>query len=205
MSHPEMVLPAADMEQLALTLFDIGAVKLGQFRLHSGRISPIYLDLRILPSFPQALKLATAVYCTLLQPLTFDLLAAAPLAGLPLGTAVCLVMEKPLIYPRKTPKSHGTGKDVEGVWEVGQTAVIIDDLITSGDSVLEAIAAIKATGLHVHHAVVLVDREQGGRQTLEKQGYQTHAAITLSYLFAVLEKHERITAEQRAKLLQALK
>lgn len=199
-----MILPEPNIEALALTLFDIGAVQLGQFRLHSGRLSPIYMDLRILPSYPAALRLATAVYCQLLQNLSFDVLAAAPLAGLPLGTAVCLATDTPLVYPRKTPKSHGTGKDVEGVWEVGQTAVVIDDLITSGESILQAIAALKAAGLHVNDAIVLIDREQGGRKTLEEQGYHTHAAMSLAHLLAILESRERITAEQRAKVLQSL-
>lgn len=199
-----MILPEPNIEALALTLFDIGAVQLGQFRLHSGRLSPIYMDLRILPSYPAALRLATAVYCQLLQNLSFDVLAAAPLAGLPLGTAVCLATDTPLVYPRKTPKSHGTGKDVEGVWEVGQTAVVIDDLITSGESILQAIAALKAAGLHVNDAIVLIDREQGGRKTLEEQGYHTHAAMSLARLLAILESRERITAEQRAKVLQSL-
>ena len=199
-----MILPEPNIEALALTLFDIGAVQLGQFRLHSGRLSPIYMDLRILPSYPAALRLATAVYCQLLKNLSFNVLAAAPLAGLPLGTAVCLATDTPLVYPRKTPKSHGTGKDVEGVWEVGQTAVVIDDLITSGESILQAIAALKAAGLHVNDAIVLIDREQGGRKTLEEQGYHTHAAMSLAHLLAILESRERITAEQRAKVLQSL-
>ncbi len=199
-----MELPEPDLEQFALTLFDIGAVRLGQFRLHSGLDSPIYLDLRMLVSYPAALRLATAVYQRLLSELDFDLLAAAPMAGLPLGTAVCLAMDKPLIYPRKTAKSYGTGKGIEGAYMVGQTAVVIDDLVTSGDSILQAIVALKAAGLHVRDAVVLVDREQGGMDTLREAGYQPHAAVTIRQLLNTLEIHQRITARDRAKVLQNL-
>ena len=191
-------------EQLALTLFDIGAVKLGKFKLHSGRTSHIYLDLRVLVSFPAALRQATAVYQGVLNELTFDLLAAAPLAGLPLGTALCLAMDKPLIYPRKTSKSYGTGKSVEGVWTVGETAVVIDDLITSGDSLLEAIVSLKTAGLRVNDAVVLIDRQQGGAQTLFDAGYRLHAAMSLSYLLDVLETHKRITVRQRQRVVDSL-
>lgn len=198
-------LPVAQLEALALTLFDIGAVRLGQFKLHSGRTSPIYLDLRLLISYPEALRQATAVYQTILAQLHFDLLAAAPMAGLPLGTALCLELNMPLIYPRKTAKSYGTGKAIEGKWAVGQTAVVIDDLITSGDSILQAIASLKAAGLVVKDAVVLVDREQEGAETLRSQGYKLHTAITLTHLLAILESHERITARQRAKVLKSLK
>lgn len=191
-------------EQLALTLFDIGAVKLGKFKLHSGRTSRIYLDLRVLVSYPEALRQATAVYQTLLTPLTYDLLAAAPLAGLPLGTALCLATNKPLIYPRKTAKSYGTGKSIEGIWNVGDTAIVIDDLITSGDSILEAIASLKAAGLHVNDAIVLIDRQQGGASTMREAGYNLHAAMTLVYLLDVLETHERITVRQRQRVIESL-
>ncbi len=199
-----MHLPEPDLEQFALTLFDINAVRLGQFRLHSGVISPIYLDLRMLVSYPAALRLATAVYQRLLIDLEFDLLAAAPMAGLPLGTALSLATDRPLIYPRKTAKSYGTGKDIEGAYQVGQTAVVLDDLVTSGDSILQAIVALKAAGLHVRDAIVLVDREQGGMEALREAGYQPHAALTIRQLLATLETYNRITSRDRVKVLQSL-
>lgn len=195
----------APLEQLALTLFDVGAVQLGKFKLHSGRTSRIYLDLRVLVSFPHALRLATAAYRHVLERLAFDVLAAPPLAGLPFGTALCLDMEIPLIYPRKTAKSYGTGKEIEGAWEVGQTAVVIDDVITSGDSIMQAIVALKAAGLQVKDAVVLIDREQGGIQMMQEHGYNVYAAMTLDELLMFLEKHERITDKQRSKVLKSLR
>lgn len=192
------------LEQFALTLFDIGAVQLGKFKLHSGKKSRIYLDLRLLVSHPYALRQAVTAYRTVLDQLSFDLLAATPLAGLPLGTALCLDMDKPLIYPRKTAKSYGTGKEIEGVWQVGQTAVIIDDLITSGDSILQAIVALKASGLQVNEAVVLVDREQGGIVTLQEHGYKLYAAIKISRILSILESHQRISGKDRNKVLKSL-
>ncbi|MCP4416158.1 MAG: orotate phosphoribosyltransferase [Chloroflexi bacterium] len=192
------------LEQFALTLFDIGAIQLGKFKLHSGKKSRIYLDLRILVSYPQALRLAIAAFRTVLNQLSFDLLAATPLAGLPLGTALCLDMNQPLIYPRKTAKSYGTGKEIEGVWQVGQTAVVIDDLITSGDSIMHAIVALKASGLQVSEAVVLVDREQGGVATLQEHGYKLHAIMKISRILSILEDHQRISSKERAKVLKSL-
>ncbi|WP_420644095.1 orotate phosphoribosyltransferase [Candidatus Leptofilum sp.] len=193
------------LEQLALTLYDIGAVQLGKFKLHSGKKSRIYLDLRLLVSHPAALRQATAAYRSVLEKLSFDLLAATPLAGLPLGTALCLDMDKPLIYPRKTAKSYGTGKQIEGVWQVGQTAVVIDDLITSGDSILQAIVALKASGLQVNEAVVLIDREQGGIANMQEHGYKLHATMTVSRILSVLEAHQRITGKERDKVIKSLK
>lgn len=199
-----MQLPDSLLEELSLTLFDIGAVQLGKFKLHSGRTSRIYLDLRLLVSYPDALRLATTAYRHVLDTLHFDLLAAPPLAGLPLGTALCLAMDKPLIYPRKTAKSYGTGKSVEGKWDVGQTAVVIDDVITSGESILQAIVSLKTAGLQVTDAVVLIDREQGGTSTMREQSYNVHAAISITHLLAILEEKERITTKQRAKVLKSL-
>ena len=192
------------IETLVLTLHDIGAVQFGRFRLHSGKESRIYIDLRVLVSFPDALRQVTAAYAGALAPLHYDLLAATPLAGLPIGTALCLSLDKPLIYPRKTAKSYGTGKNVEGRWSIGQTAVVIDDLITSGDSVLETIAAVKAAGLHVHDAVVLIDREQGGREMLAKQGYHVQPVMTLRQLLEHLVAHGRLSRLQRDEVLMSL-
>ena len=193
-----------DLEDFALTLYDVGAVQLGKFKLHSGRTSRIYLDLRVLVSFPDALRKATATYRKVLKNVKFDVLAAPPLAGLPFGTALCLDMDTPLIYPRKTSKSYGTGKEIEGVWKIGQRAVVIDDVITSGDSILQAIVALKASGLQVTDAVVLIDREQKGIKMMKELGYKVHAAITLRRLLSILERHDRISSKQRAKVIQSL-
>jgi len=189
---------------LALMLHDIGAIQFGRFRLHSGRESRIYIDLRVLVSFPDALRQATVAYRAVLDGLTFDLLVATPLAGLPIGTALCLDMDKPLIYPRKTAKSYGTGKNIEGRYAVGQTAVVVDDLITSGDSIMETIATVKAAGLKVHDAVVLIDREQGGRAMLEEQGYHVHAVTTIRELLDALHEHGRLSRGQLDEVLASL-
>jgi orotate phosphoribosyltransferase len=193
-----------NLASLVLTLFDIGAVQLGKFKLHSGRTSRIYLDLRVLVSYPAALRQVTAAYRATLEQLSFDLLAATPLAGLPIGTAICLDMNIPLIYPRKTAKSYGTGKSIEGRWRVGQTAVVVDDLVTSGDSIVQAIIPLKASGIQVKDAVVLIDREQGGVEALRQQGYNLQAIMTLGYLLAVLEDEGRITAKEHAQVLKSL-
>jgi orotate phosphoribosyltransferase len=192
-------------ESVALTLFEIEAVRFGRFVLHSGRVSPIYLDLRLLVSHPEVLRRVARAYREKLEPLPFDRLAATPLAGLPIGTAVALEMNRPLIYPRRQVKTYGTGKEIEGHWQVGETAVVLDDLITSGDSLLETITSMKASGLRVRDAVVLIDREQGGRESLLEQGYQLHSVLTLSHLLAILESHDHITARQRANVLKALR
>lgn len=192
------------LTELALKLHDIEAVKFGTFTLHSGKKSRLYIDLRLLASFPQVMRLAARAYRQVLEKLSFDLLAATPLAGLPIGTAVSLDMDIPLIYPRQSTKSYGTGKQIEGKWEVGQTAVVVDDLITSGDSLLQGIAFLKAAGLHVNDAVVLIDRQQGGKEILKGEGYKLHSAISISQILDILEETGRISSKKRGKISSSL-
>lgn len=193
------------IEALAVTLFNIGAIRFGKFKLAKGKTSHIYLDLRVVVSYPQALRQVTAVYRTILDGMQFDLLAATPLAGLPLGTALALDMDKPLIYPRKTAKSYGTGKGIEGVWSVGQTAVVVDDLIASGDSLLQTIVSLKVAGLQVKEAVVLVDRELDGVSNLADQGYKLHVISPISKILSILEEKELATPKQVSKALKSLR
>jgi orotate phosphoribosyltransferase len=195
---------AEQLAALAVTLHEIGAVRLGRFTLHSGRISPIYIDLRLLVSFPEALRQVAQAYAALLGGLRFDILAAYPYAALPIGTALALETGIPLIYPRKDAKGYGTGKQVEGVWQEGQTALVVEDLITSGDSILQAISSLRSAGLQVRDAVVLIDREQGGRALLRQQGYELHAVMTLGGLLAILEREGRISGQERVDVLSAL-
>ncbi len=172
------------VESLTVTLFDIGAIQFGDFLLHSGQRSPVYLDLRLLVSFPATLRQVAQAYAQILQPLSFDLLAAYPYAALPIGTAIALEMNVPLIYPRKEIKTYGTGKRIEGRWQAGQRAVLIEDLVTSGDSILQAIETLHAAGLLVRDVVVLIDREQGGRAALQARGCELHAIMTLTQVMS---------------------
>lgn len=192
------------LEELAVTLYEIGAVQFGKFKLHSGKKSRIYLDLRVLVSHPEVLRQVAGAYHSVLDRLEFDVLAATPLAGLPIGTAIALDMNRPLIYPRKTAKSYGTGKGIEGFYAIGDTAVIIDDLVTSGDSIHQTIAALKAGGLGVTDAVVLIDRDQGGAENLREEGYRLHAIMSLPYLLSVLREQELIGEKKYRKILKSL-
>ena len=189
------------IESLAITLFDIGAVQFGKYRLSNGKKTSVYLDLRRLVSYPDALRQVAAVYHSFLDrlKLEFDLLTAPPMAGLPIGTALSLEMNRPLIYPRMTAKSYGDGTGIEGSWTIGQKAVIIDDVITTGNSIILAIAVLKSRGLLISDAVVLIDREQAGAKMLSAEGYRLHAAMSLNYLLSTLRDQGKISQKQYRK------
>jgi uridine monophosphate synthetase len=169
---------------LAEGLFASGCVRLGEFRLKSGETSPIYFDLRLLASHPHLLASAASAYRPLLERLGWDLLAAVPYAGLPIGTALALQTGSPLIYPRREVKPHGTQVEVEGAFRAGARAVLIDDVITSGDSKLEAAARLRSAGLVVEDVVVLVDRRSNLGVDLASSGLRLHAVFRLADLLA---------------------
>jgi uridine monophosphate synthetase len=181
---------------LAERLFHLGAVQFGDFTLKSGAWSPVYLDLRLLVSDPPLLADAAQAYAGVLEPLTYDRIAAIPYAALPIGTAVALVTGKPMIYPRKEVKRYGTGRSIEGRFTPGETVVVIDDVISSGASKLEAIGPLEAAGLAVRDVVVLVDRQATGAADLAAGGYRLHSVLTLSQIADALGAAGLLTAAQ---------
>ena len=181
---------------LARALHDAGCVQFGDFVLHSGAHSPVYVDLRRLVTYPEALARVAEAYGELLRQLTFDRIAAIPYAALPIGSAVILRTGQPMIYPRREAKAYGTRRQIEGVYAPGETAVVLDDLISSGGSKLEAIDVLEEAGLHVSDVVVLIDREQGGRRDLAARGYALHAVLTLREMVTALVNDGRLSAEE---------
>ncbi len=190
--------------ELILALAEIGAIKFGEYRLKSGIISPIYLDLRILVSHPPVLRQVAQALAQVLGRLSFQRIAAIPYAALPIGTAVALEMDCPLIYPRREKKDYGTARVIEGKFHAGETAVVIDDVITTGASKMEAIEPLVAAGLQVTDIVVLIDREQGGAEELATRGYRVHSVLKLKECVRVLKEAKQISDVQYQEVLEFL-
>jgi uridine monophosphate synthetase len=181
---------------LADDLLESGCVRFGKFTLKSGKVSPIYLDLRRLVSHPRILQGVAKEYAKMLGKLQFDRIAGLPYAALPIGTAISLEMNRPLIYPRREVKEYGTKAAIEGDYNAGETVVVIDDLATTGDTKIESIQKLEAAGLKVKDIVVLIDREQGAKEMLAKAGYNFHAVTTLRKLLDEWIASGAITREQ---------
>jgi len=200
--QPAAARPVRADPALILKLADVGIVRVGDFVLHSGKHSPIYIDLRLLASHPPLLDEVAAVYARMLAGLAFDRVAAIPYAALPIGTAVALRTGMPLIYPRRETKEYGTARPIEGHFDKGERAVVLDDLITTGASKLEAVKALRDAGLEVADIVVLLDRGKGAREELAEAGLQLHAAYTLPEIVQILVEHERIGVEDYQRVLR---
>lgn len=179
-------------KDIALALHRIGAVKFGEFTLKSGIKSPIYIDLRLLISFPDVLKLISGAMIELAEGLTFDVIAGIPYTALPIATAISVEKNWPMVYARKEVKDYGTKKKIEGVFKEGQTALIIDDLITTGGSKFETVEPFEASGLKITDFIVLVDREQGGAKLLEEKGYKLHSVIGINEILDILKEENAI-------------
>ncbi len=183
-------------DNLILDLYAIGAIQFGKFKLKSGSLSPFYLDLRLLVAHPEVMRETARAFAQTLSTLRFDRIAAIPYAALPLGTAVALEMNRPLIYPRQAKKDYGTERVIEGKFNAGEQVVVLDDVITTGASKLEAIATLQNARLKVRDVVVLIDREQGGAEEIATHGYVLHSVYKIREVLRVLRTTDRINETQ---------
>ena len=196
--------PRNSFAMLADALLDAGCIRFGRFTLKSGIESPIYIDLRRLVGYPELMAAVADAYSHILRGLTFDHLAALPYAALPIAAAISLRGGWPMIYPRKEVKSYGTKAAVEGVFQPGERAVVLDDLISTGGSKFEGIEKLEAAGLKVSDVVVLIDRRPAGQNELAERGYRLHAVLTLPDLLAHYERSGALDAARAAEVLAFL-
>jgi uridine monophosphate synthetase len=186
--------------KLLAALISTGCFKLGDFTLKSGKKSPFYIDLRRLVSDPVALGLAGEAYAEAAKGLAYDRIAGIPAAGLPLATAASLRIGKPMVWPRMPVKEHGTGNRVEGEFAKGERLLLLDDLITTGASKLEAAQILRTEGLVVEELVVLIERGKQGRRDMESAGIALHAFMHVRELFGACEELGLVDSKRRREL-----
>ena len=195
--------------EMAKILIKIDAVKFGVFKLTSGKASPYYVDLRIVPSFPDAFAEICNFYAeqitTQIGLKNFDRIAGVPIAGIPFASQIAYNLRKPFLYVRKGIRRHGRKRRVEGLLVSGDRVLIVDDLVTTGLTLRKAAEAIRAEGGIVNQAVAFMDREEGGREKLTKHGIQLRTLLKISEVAKILYETDAIDEESYKTIMKQIK
>jgi len=172
------------MKQVGILLIKNNAIKFGDYTLSSGKKSPYYIDLRQTISSPITMDwIANSLTRIILNEIgkdKIDRILGVPTAGVPFATVVSQKLGLPLIYYRQARKEHGVRKKIEGILERNDRVLVVDDLITTGESVIEAAEVVRDQGGVVNELVVLLDREQGGQQRLRSSRIEPHVLFRIS-------------------------
>jgi len=193
-----------DNNQFVTTLYKMGAIQFGHFTLKSGQTSPLYINLRQLISYPELLRFMSNLLWDKIRSCHFDSLCGVPYTALPIATCLSLQHSIPLLIRRKEKKTYGTKKKIEGVFKSDQRCLIIEDVITSGSSIIETATDLEEEGVKVNDVAVLIDREQGGKENLHQKKYTMHAAFTATEVLRILADSSIISETERPLVDQLL-
>ncbi|MEM7595405.1 MAG: bifunctional orotidine-5'-phosphate decarboxylase/orotate phosphoribosyltransferase [Cyanobacteria bacterium P01_A01_bin.83] len=183
-------------QSLILELFDIGCLLFGEYVQASGATFSYYIDLRKIISNPHIFNQVLDAYGDIVQQLEFDRIAGIPYGALPTATGLALNLQRPMIFPRKEVKAHGTRRLIEGNFHPGEKVVVIDDILISGKSVMEGADKLKSAGLKVEDIVVFIDHEGGVKDRLASNGYRAFSVLSISEITDTLYEAGRINQKQ---------
>ena len=187
------------VKEFAIFLYKNNIIRFGNFTLASGKNSSYYVDLRLIPSYPHQFRKMIKNLQNLIVEKTglddFDCLASVPTGGLVVTSALAIEIVKPLIYVRNKPKEHGTTKSIEGKISAGMKVVMVDDVMTTGTSVLNGINQLKEAGLLVSDLYVIINRLEGGDKALSDIGVQTHQLTDILEITDILFQEKLIDKE----------
>ncbi|MEN4017280.1 MAG: orotate phosphoribosyltransferase [Methanobacterium sp.] len=155
-------------------------VKFGKFTLSSGKESDYYVNMKMAVTDPKILKTIAKIVSNSITSEKIDKIAGPALGAVPIATAISLESEIPMLMIRKAKKSYGTSKLIEGTLEEGDSVVVVEDVTTTGDSLLKAVKAIEENGGDVKKAVVIVDRDEGAIENLEKEGILLEPLLSIN-------------------------
>ena len=196
--------------ETACALFRSGCLKFGTFKIKSGVLSPYYIDLTWLLSSPRDLSYIAHIVANKIKKIRLyepiDKLASIELKGALILPSITSTLNIPSVVVRKAEKKYGlTGRIVGGTVRKGENLLFFDDVISEGTSKLEGINPLEDLGAHVNHIMVIVDREQGGKENMNKLGYNLHALTTISGLIKALLQSSCISKEVSETILSYIK
>ena len=170
-------------KEFSAFLYEKKIIRFGDFTLASGKKSPYYIDLRLVPSYPiEYRKMIKGLQNMIAEDVgleNFHSLVSVPTGGLVVAASLAIEIVKPIIYVRKEAKEHGTGKAVEGVTCQDMKLLMIEDVVTSGGSVINAINSIKEEKMIVTDAYAVVDRMEGATEASQNEGVNLHSLLTI--------------------------
>jgi len=192
-------------KMIAKSLWETGAIKVAvdkPFKMTSGKLSPFYIDCRILISYPLLRNTITAYAQWLLseEKVSCDCIAGGETAGIPFAAWLAEKMNLPFVYVRKKPKGHGLTSQVEGKVESGRAILLYEDLITDGLSKINFINGIRNAGCRVEHCLVVLDRLQGGENKLAEENVRLHALATMDQCWDVGLAHGYVSDKEMAAI-----
>jgi uridine monophosphate synthetase len=195
------------LKSLATDFYKLGVIKIGEFELKSKDISPYYIDLRLIPSDPIVFQKVMDIYEKLFELLNYKPNAVAGImsAGIPFATALCLRKKLSLLKIRSEAKEHGTKKIIEGIIPIkGSKVVLLDDVISTGESKLNSFHNLIGLGLDVSDLIVLVDRTSGDdvEQVLKSKGLNIVSAGTPKDLLEGLLETKNLLSIDEINLIQ---
>jgi orotate phosphoribosyltransferase len=192
------------VKEFATFLHQKGIIKFGDFTLASGKKSSYYVDLRLVPSYPHQFRtmikylqnnIAESVGLD-----SFDSLVSVPTGGLVIASALAIETVKPLIYVRSKPKDYGTSKSVEGQIQEGMKVVMIDDVATTGGSVVNAIKSLKEANITIEDAYVIVNRMEGADEALKELGVKLHSITNIIQITQALHEQKLVDDDTLEKV-----
>ncbi|CAB3408505.1 unnamed protein product [Caenorhabditis bovis] len=193
-------------ETLFENLYGMEVFRTGEFFLKSGQMTPIYIDLRRIMSAPRILRMAAQCMCDTIrsQNLKFDYVVGVPYAALPLATLVADILDIPMLMKRKEAKSYGTKQLIEGVYQAGGTVLLVEDVVTSGESIRETAEAIRKEGLNVNDAIAVLDRQQGATNNLAADKINFLSFLTMENILDGLIRKGDITEQRKHEIIEHL-
>ena len=192
------------VKEFARFLHENEIIKFGDFTLASGKKSSYYVDLRLVPSYPQEFrKMIKHLEKEIEESIgldNFDSIVSVPTGGLVIASALAIETVKPLIYVRSKPKDYGTLKMIEGKIHQGMTVLMIDDVATTGESVVSAIKSLKDADISVKDAYVMVNRMEGANKALEDLGVKLHFILDILKISNALHEQGIIDKDTLTKV-----
>ena len=185
------------VKEFATFLHEKGAIKFGDFTLSSGKKSSYYVDLRMVASFPhQFRKMIKHLQNQIIEKVgleNFDYIVSIPTGGLVIASSLAFEIVKPLIYVRNKPKEYGTSKSIEGFIEPGKKVLMIDDVATTGGSIINAIESLKEAGIIVSDSFVIINRMEGATESLEAKGVKMHQLTDIFEITKILHEQNLVS------------